>query len=150
MASRQGLTLITAAAVLGGGLALAPVATAAPGTASAKPTAVTQGVSAAAKAKPAKCVLKTAKWTTCKKAGKITVKKGRTILVELTSSGNKKIDLRIANKSSKALAKEYNVRPGSGYVLSWTNSSSKSKAVKIQADRDVPVRVTANIRYKIK
>ncbi|NEB38930.1 hypothetical protein [Streptomyces sp. SID14515] len=149
MATRQGLSLLAAAAVLGGGLALAPAASAAPGSTTAKPAAVAQDVSAA-KAKNAKCALKTAKWTTCKGAGKVTVKKGKTLLVELVSSGNKAIDLRIANANSKALAKKSNVKPGSGYVLSWTNNSSKSKVVKIQADRDVPVKVNANIRYKLK
>ncbi|MFE2291256.1 hypothetical protein [Streptomyces sp. NPDC059452] len=143
MASRQGLTLITAAAVLGGGLALAPAATAAP---AAGPATV-----AAAKAKPknTQCVLKTAKWTTCKKAGSITVKKGKTLEVELVSSGNKPIDLRIANQNSKALAKKSNVRPGSGYTLFW-NNSGKAKKVKIQADRDQPMKINANIRYRIK
>lgn len=141
MATRQALTLITAAAVLGGGLALAPAATAAP--------AAPATVAAKAKPKNTQCVLKTDKWTTCKKAGSITVKKGKTLEVELVSSGNKPIDLRIANQKSKALAKKYNVRPGSGYTLFW-NNSGKAKKVKIQADRDQPVKINANIRYRIK
>lgn len=147
MITGKRLALGAATAVLGSGLAMAPAANAdslrgpAPAAASSSDQAAAATSGNSTVAGNWSCELKRGTgWKTCKSG--IAVGKGKTLSVELVSSGGKKLNVNVKGNKKK-------VNPGSGYAISWTNNSSSAKKASVKVKHPKTVSVKANFRHKV-
>ncbi|MFE7674997.1 hypothetical protein ACFU5N_22605 [Streptomyces albidoflavus] len=115
----------------------APLAKAAAGTRAAAPVNLS-------------CTLpkKTQTKTSTKNCRSFSVPRGRTVSVELVSSGGKTLTVGLKNSSGTRLASK-RVSPGAGYAVHWTNNASGARTVTLYISDIRLVEVRANLRYRI-
>ncbi|MFD4985421.1 hypothetical protein [Streptomyces sp. NPDC058374] len=128
--------------LLTGGLLLGPVATAAPAVPTTAPAATRARAAA-----PVNFSCALPKNTSAKNCRSFSVPRGRTVSVELVSSGGKALTVGLKNSSGNLASKR--VSPGSGYAVHWTNNASGARSVTLYISEARLVEVKANLRYRI-